>query len=92
MDTTQSQPDSKPRIQDDRPARRRRRRPWVILVVIAALVAIGGIAFAAYASDYYHADEAALQAMGPTEGVQVRTLANGDIAFIPPSPRAGAVL
>ena len=43
MDTTQSQPDSKPRIQDDRPARRRRRWPWVILVVIAALVAIGGI-------------------------------------------------
>lgn len=92
MDTTQSQPDSKPRIQDDRPARRRRRWPWVILVVIAALVAIGGIAFTAYASDYYHADEAAHQAMEPTEGVQVRTLANGDIAFIPPSPRAGVVL
>ena len=64
---------------------------WITLIVVAAIIVAAGVAFAIYASDYYHADERATAAMQSTETVEVRTLRNGDIAFEPLYPQAGIV-
>lgn len=41
--------------------------------------------------DYYHADDAALAAMEPTDTVAVQRLEDSDIAFVPDDPRARIV-
>ena len=66
------------------------RRVASALVLVVAVLAVG---FAWYVSDYYHADDVALAAAadadGAADGVIVREVAGGKLAFIPEKPTAG---
>ena len=66
-----------------------------ILIALAVLVVVLVAAAVWYVNDYSHADNVALAAVadedGTADGVEVRTLPSGDIAFVPDSPVAGLV-
>ncbi|MGI6221796.1 MAG: alpha/beta hydrolase [Coriobacteriales bacterium] len=76
-------------------ARTRSRRSLVarIGIIVIAVVILGGTAFALYAADFYHADEAALEALSPDDddGVLVQEMDDGSIAFSPADPKAGLI-
>ena len=65
----------------------------LIVVAIVLVVMIGAAAW--WLSDYYHADAAALAAMADegddADGIEVRELPSGDVAFIPHDPESGLV-
>lgn len=65
----------------------------LIVVGIVLVVLVGAGAW--YVNDYYHADATALAAVadedGDADGVTVRTLADGAIAFVPEHPSAGLI-
>ena len=63
----------------------------IILSVCLAFLLVIGIGSYAYLSDYYHADETALEAMAyQTDGVQ--TEQDGDVIwFVPEDPTAGLI-
>lgn len=73
------------------PVRKTRRRLKVALTAVLVVIVAGAIGFGVYVGDYYHADDAALAAMEPTDTVAVQRLEDGDIAFVPVDPRAGIV-
>ena len=66
-----------------------------ILIALAVVVVVLVAAAVWYVNDYSHADNAALAVAadedGATDGVEVRTLPSGDIAFVPNRPTAGLV-
>ena len=66
-----------------------------ILIALAVVVVVLVAAAVWYVNDYSHADNAALAVAadedGATDGVEVRTLPSGDIAFVPDNPVAGLV-
>ena len=66
-----------------------------ILIALAVVVAVLTAATVWYVNDYYHADNVALAVVadedGTADGVEVRTLPSGDIAFVPDHPTAGLV-
>lgn len=68
-----------------------KRRTRIILSVCLAVLLVIGIGGYAYVSDYYHADEAALEAMAyQTDSVQ--TEQDGDVIwFVPEDPTAGLI-
>lgn len=73
------------------PVRKTHRKLKIALVAVLAIIVAGIIGFGVYVGDYYHADDAALAAMEPTDTVAVQRLEDGDIAFVPGDPRAGIV-
>ena len=56
---------------------RRRKRLWIILGVLLAAILLVCAGFAVYVGDYYHADETAVQAMAPADGI-VTSKADGE--------------
>ena len=66
-----------------------------ILIALAVVFAVLAAAAVWYVNDYSHADNVALAAVadenGAADGVEVRTLPSGDIAFVPDNPVAGLV-
>ena len=68
-----------------------KKRTRIILSVCLALLLVIGIGGYAYVSDYYHADETALEAMAyQTDRVQVEQ--DGDVIwFVPENPTAGLI-
>lgn len=66
-----------------------------ILIALAVVVVVLAAATVWYVNDYYHADNVALAVVadedGTADGVEVRTLPSGDIAFVPDHPTAGLV-
>ena len=68
-----------------------KKRARIILSVCLALLLVIGIGGYAYVSDYYHADETALEAMAyQTDSVQ--TEQDGDVIwFVPEDPTAGLI-
>lgn len=68
-----------------------KRRTRIILSVCLAVLLVIGIGGYAYVSDYYHADETALEAMAyQTDSVQ--TEQDGDVIwFVPEDPTAGLI-
>ena len=66
-----------------------------ILIALAVVVVVIAAATVWYVNDYYHADNVALAVVadegGTADGVEVRTLPSGDIAFVPDHPTAGLV-
>lgn len=73
------------------PVRKTHRKLKIALMAVLAVVVAGAIGFGVYVGDYYHADDAVLAAMEPTDTVTVQRLEDGDIAFVPGDPRAGIV-
>lgn len=73
------------------PVHKTHRKLKIVLMAVLAVVVAGAIGFGVYVGDYYHADDAALAAMEPTDTVAVQRLEDGDIAFVPDDPRAGIV-
>ena len=68
-----------------------KKRTRIILSVCLAVLLLFGIGGYAYVSDYYHADETALEAMAYlTDSVQVEQ--DGDVIwFVPEDPTAGLI-
>ena len=66
-----------------------------ILIALAVVFVVLAAAAVWYVNDYSHADNVALAAVadedGAADGVEVRTLPSGDIAFVPDNPVAGLV-
>lgn len=73
------------------PVRKTHRKLKIVLMAVLTVIVAGAMGFGAYVGDYYHADDAALAAMEPTDTVAVQRLEDGDIAFVPDDPRAGIV-
>lgn len=73
------------------PIHKTHRKLKIVLMAVLAVIVAGAIGFGVYVGDYYHADDAALAAMEPTDAVAVQRLEDGDIAFVPGDPRAGIV-
>lgn len=73
------------------PARKTHRKLKIVLMAVLAVIVAGAIGFGVYVGDCYHADDAALAAMEPTDTVAVQRLEDGNIAFIPGNPQAGIV-
>ena len=68
-----------------------KKRTRIILSVCLALLLVIGIGGYAYMSDYYHADETALEAMAYQTG-RVQTEQDGDVIwFVPEDPTAGLI-
>ena len=68
-----------------------KKRTKIILSVCLALLLVIGIGGYAYVSDYYHADEIALEAMACQTG-SVQAEQNGDVIwFVPEEPTAGLI-
>lgn len=68
-----------------------KKRARIILSVCLALLLVIGIGGYAYVSDYYHADEIALEAMACQTG-SVQAEQNGDVIwFVPEEPTAGLI-
>ncbi|MEI6101435.1 MAG: alpha/beta fold hydrolase, partial [Eubacteriales bacterium] len=60
-----------------------KKKKKIALITIACILGAGAIAFFAYTSDYYHADQTATEAMATGSGIQN----NGDtIIFTPAAP------
>ena len=68
-----------------------KKRTRIILSVCLVVLLVIGIGGYAYVSDYYHADETALEAMAyQTDSVQ--TEQDGDVIwFVPEDPTAGLI-
>lgn len=69
----------------------KRRRLWITLGVILAVLLVICIGFAVYMSDYYHADEAAVQAMAPADSLPVSRIEGDTIVFTPSKTQAGLI-
>ena len=68
-----------------------KKRTRIILSVCLAVLLVIGIGGYAYVSDYYHADEAALEAMA-YEADSVQVVQDGDVIwFVPKDPTAGLI-
>ena len=68
-----------------------KKRARIILSVCLALLLVIGIGGYAYVSDYYHADETALEAMACQTG-SVQAEQDGDVIwFVPAEPTAGLI-
>ena len=68
-----------------------KKRARIILSVCLAFLLVIGIGGYAYMSDYYHADETALEAMAYQTG-RVQTEQDGDVIwFVPEDPTAGLI-
>ena len=63
-----------------------------LAATLTAIVAAFSIAFVAYTSTYYHADESALSSLESTDSVQVQALQGGGWAFIPSQPSGSGVV
>lgn len=68
-----------------------RRTARRVLSVIVLMVALLAGAFLWYVGDYYHADAVAQKALLGTDDVEVTTMDDGSIAFVPQDPRLGLV-
>lgn len=73
----------------------RHSRGWRILLALVMVVVVAIGAFFWYVSDYYHAGNVALACVadegGNADGVVVRTLPGGELAFVPDKPAAGFI-
>ena len=69
----------------------RHKRLRITLSIILAVIILLCGGFFLYVSDYYHADDYTVQAMGTADGIQVSTLMKGTIAFAPSAPKAGLI-
>ena len=70
---------------------RRRKRLWIILGVLLAAILLVCAGFAVYVGDYYRADETAVQAMAPADGIVISKADGDDLVFAPPSPKTGLI-
>lgn len=70
---------------------RKRRRLWIILGAAFAAILLVCAGFAVYVGDYYHADEAAVQAMAVAGEITVSKADGNDLVFAPPNPKAGLI-
>ena len=69
----------------------KRRRLWIALGAVLAVLLVICIGFAVYVSDYYHADESAVQAMAPADSLSVSRIDGNTIVFAPAEPKAGLI-
>lgn len=68
-----------------------RRKRHIVLAVILAVIVLLMIGFATYVSDYYRANEYAVQAMASDGHVTVSMTEGGTILFAPDEPNAGLI-
>ena len=69
----------------------KRRTARRVLAAIALVVALLAGALFWYVGDFYHADTAAQQALLGADGIEVTTMDDGSVAFVPQNPRLGLI-
>ena len=69
----------------------KRKRLRIILGVLLAAILLVCAGFAIYVGDYYHADETAVQAMAPADGIATSKTDGGDLVLAPPDSKAGLI-
>ena len=69
----------------------KRKRLRIILGVLLAAILLVCAGFAFYVGDYYRADETAVQAMAPADGIVISKADGDDLVFAPPDSRAGLI-
>lgn len=69
----------------------KRCRLWIALGAVLTILLVVCIGFAVYAGDYYHADEAAIQAMAPADGLSVSKTGKDTMVFAPSDPKVGLI-
>ncbi len=70
---------------------RKRKKRWILLGAVFAVIVLVCAGFAVYVGDFYHAEETALQAMAPSNGISVEKTEGDALVFAPPEPRAGLI-
>lgn len=69
----------------------KRKRLWITLGAVLAVLLVICIGFAVYVGDYYHADEASVQAMVPADSLSVSRIGGDTIVFTPSEPQVGLI-
>lgn len=67
------------------------KRLWIVLGAIFTVVILLCGGFFLYVSDYYHAGDYAIQAMGTVDEIQVDTTSKNAVVYTPSAPRAGLI-
>lgn len=68
-----------------------RKKTYAAIAVILAIILPCVIGCAVYVGDYYHAEEAAVQAMASDGHITVSTTEDGTLLFLPDDPQAGLI-
>ncbi len=69
----------------------KRKRFRIILGAVLTVIVLVCVGFALYVGSYYRADEAAVQAMAPADGISVEKTDGDTIVFAPSEPKAGLI-
>lgn len=69
----------------------RRKKTYAAIAVILAIILLCVIGCAVYVGDYYHAEEAAVQAMASDDHITVSDAGDGVLLFLPNNPKAGLI-
>ena len=70
---------------------KKKRTLFIIILGIVTLILALFIAGVIYVSDYYHADDEAIDAFLPAYNAQTQTLSDGSLVFEPEKPKAGFI-
>lgn len=69
----------------------RRKKTYAAIAVILAIILLCVIGCAVYVGDYYHVEEAAVQAMASDSHITVSTAEDGTLLFLPDGPQTGLI-
>lgn len=69
----------------------RKKRIYAAAAAILAIILLCVIGCTIYVSDYYHAEEAAVQAMASDDHITVSDAGDGTLLFLPDDPQAGLI-
>lgn len=69
----------------------RKKKLYAVVFAILAVILLCVIGCGVYVNDYYHAEEAAVQAMASDDHVTVNETEDGVLLFLPNDPKAGLI-
>lgn len=69
----------------------RRKKTYAVIAAILAIILLCVIGCVVYVGDYYHAEEAAVQAMASDSHITVSTAEDGTLLFLPDGPQTGLI-
>lgn len=69
----------------------RKKKQYAVVFAILAVILLCVIGCGVYVNDYYHAEEAAVQAMASDDHITVSDAGDGTLLFLPDGPQAGLI-
>ena len=73
------------------PAQLRKRKRFICIAAILVILAAVVISCAVYLNDYYRADEDAIAAFAPADGITEQLLGDNALVYAPEAPKAGLI-